>query len=89
MWCAQLLAHFFKRLVRGTLTPMKTVLSLILFVTLAGCSVSAKDACQKWLDSNQIYTSYDRCLSCAKTYGTKDLHSVRSCTFKRDIEEVR
>jgi hypothetical protein len=68
---------------------MRTLLLSLSLLLISGCSMSAKEACHRWIDSEAIYSSYDRCFSCAKMHGTKDVNAVRSCAFEREIEDVR
>jgi hypothetical protein len=80
---------FKERGTHGSLANMRTVLLITIVSLLMGCSISKEKACRKWVDSREIYSSYERCLSCARKHGTEDLHAVRSCTFTGDINELR
>lgn len=76
-------------IMHATVSRMKKILCLVLVSALAACSVSPKNACQEWVDSQELHSSYEQCVSCAKLHGTKDIHAVRSCTFRRDIEAIK
>lgn len=69
-----------------TMAKLLMVLSTAL---LSGCYTTPKQACRQWVDSQEIRSSYERCEACVKSVGSKDLHAVRSCTFKRDVESLQ
>ncbi len=80
---------FCPAIMHGSFFDMKKILYLGMVGLLASCSVSPKKACQEWVDSQELHSSYEQCVSCAKLHGTKDLHAVRSCTFRRDIADIK
>jgi len=56
-----------------------------LFILVAGCSANTPRLCQSWIDTGEITSSYEHCMQCVKSYGSKDLRAVRECAFKKDI----
>ncbi len=45
--------------------------------------------CKTWLDSGEVVASLESCLQCVKTYGKRDVRSVRECAFKKEIGQLR
>ena len=51
--------------------------------------MSKKRACETWLESGEVASSYEHCIQCASAYGTRDVRSVRDCAFKKEVGQVR
>jgi len=68
---------------------MKKLFLCVLIISSSGCWTTKKTACETWLASGEVASSYEHCIQCAATFGTGDLRSVRDCAFKKEIGQVR
>ncbi|MFN4895509.1 MAG: hypothetical protein ACK5GN_05295 [Pseudomonadota bacterium] len=68
---------------------MRIALIIFLIVSSSGCFTSKKQACETWLQSGEVASSYEHCIQCAQAYGTRDVRTVRECAFKKEVSHVR
>lgn len=68
---------------------MKKALLVVIILASSGCWTTKKTACEGWLASGEVASSYDHCIQCAQVYGTRDVRSVRDCAFKKEIAHTR
>ncbi|MFO0415733.1 MAG: hypothetical protein ACK5Y6_00455 [Pseudomonadota bacterium] len=68
---------------------MRFLTVLITAISIAGCSVTPRQACQDWIEKGEIRSSLERCVSCASKRKAGDIHSVRRCAFQGDLGDIR
>jgi len=67
---------------------MKKTLLFLFVVALSACSVSKRQMCEQWRAKGELAASVEDCVACASSLDSRDIHTVRSCAFQRDVDRL-
>jgi hypothetical protein len=71
-----------------TVVGMKKTLLVLCVMTLSACSVSKREMCEEWRSKGELAASFEDCVACAESLGSRDTHEVRSCAFRHEVDQV-